>query len=213
MALILAACRRIVEADRFVRQGRFKGWAAGLMLGKELCGSSLGIVGLGRIGLATALRAKGFGMKVIYYARSRRPEPEARYGFEYAGFRDLVQRSDIVSLHIPYSPEVHHLFNREIFDLMKPDAVFINAARGPLMDEAYLAEKLAKGELFGAGLDVYEFEPEVTERLMGLENVVLAPHVGSATHDARLEMAMMTIRSVGQALSGQRPDHLIPQWT
>jgi glyoxylate reductase len=212
MALILAVCRRMVEADAFTRQGRFTGWQADLMLGKELNGSTLGIVGMGRIGLAAARRAPGFGLKVIYYSTPRRPELETEYGFEFVEFDELVKRSDIVSLHIPYSPDVHHLFDRRVFDLMKPDAVFINAARGPLMDEAYLAEKLERHELFGAGLDVYEFEPRVTEKLKQLKNVVLVPHIGSATHYARLEMAMMTIRSVTQALSGQKPDHLIPEW-
>ncbi len=212
MALILAAARRIVEADKFMRRGEFAGWAANLMLGKELCGSTLGIIGLGRIGLAVARRGLGFGLRIIYYSKPRREDLEQEYGFEYARFVDLVKRADIVSLHIPYTADVHHLFNKDVFDLMKRDAVFINAARGPLMDERYLAEKLEKGELFGAGLDVYEFEPQVTEKLMKLKNTVLVPHIGSATHYARLEMAMMTIRSVEQVLSGRTPYHLIPEW-
>jgi len=212
MALTLAVCRRIVESDEYMRARQFEGWGAKLMLGKELRGSTFGVVGLGRIGLATARRAAGFGMKVLYYSKTRKPEAEEAYGFTYARFIDVVKQADVLSLHLPYAPDVHHLFNKDVFDLMKRDAVFINAARGGLMDEAYLAEKLEKGELFGAGLDVYEFEPKVTERLMRLKNVVMAPHIGSATGETRLEMAMMTIRSVASALAGERPDYLVPEW-
>ena len=212
MALILAVSRRIVEADAFLKKGEFSGWGANLMLGKELNGAILGIVGLGRIGLATAIRANSFGMKVVYYDRNQKKDLEVRHGFEYRRFVDLLKISDVVSLHIPYSPDMHHLFNRDVFDLMKKDAIFINASRGALMDEEYLAEKLENQTLFGAGLDVYEHEPRVTEKLKKLDNAVLVPHIGSATTKARLEMAMMTIRSVDRALSGQAPDHLIPEW-
>jgi len=211
MALILAVSRRIVEGDHFVRQGKFSGWGANLMLGKELNGSTFGIIGMGRIGQATALRARGFGMKIIYYDRSRKPELEKKHGYFYLPFMDLVKEADIVSLHIPSSPEVHHLFNKEVLDRMKRDAVFINASRGDLVDEAYLAEKLGKNELFGAGLDVYEFEPEVNEGLLKLKNVILAPHIGSATYTARMGMAQITINNVKQALAGQKPQHLVPE--
>jgi glyoxylate reductase len=211
MALILAVSRRIVEGDHFVRQGEFTGWGANLMLGKELNGSTIGIIGMGRIGQAVALRARGFGMKIIYYDTSRKPELEKKHGYLYMPFLDLVKEADIVSLHIPSYPEVHHLFNKEVFDLMKRDAVFINAARGDLVDEAYLAEKLGKNELFGAGLDVYEDEPKVNERLLKLKNVVLMPHIGSATYTARMGMAQITIDNVKQALAGQKPQHLVPE--
>jgi len=212
MALILAVSRRIVEGDDFVREGRFKGWGANLLLGKELKGAVLGIVGMGRIGLAAALRALAFGMRVIYYDSTRKEHLEKKYGFEYMMFPHLVRRADIVSLHIPSSPETHHLFNKEIFDAMKPDAIFINASRGDLMDEAYLAEKLEKNELFGAGLDVYEYEPRVTEKLKQLKNVVLVPHLGSATYTTRLAMARMTVDNVKQALSGITPQNLVEEW-
>jgi glyoxylate reductase len=212
MALILAVSRRMVEADSFLREGLFEGWKAELLLGKELRGAELGIIGMGRIGLATALRARGFGMKIVYYDHYRKTGLEKKYGLEYRRFIDLVKTCDIVSIHIPYSQDVHHLFNRDVFDLMKPDAIFINAARGSLMDEAYLAEKLEKNQLFGAGLDVYEHEPRVNEKLKGLKNTVLVPHIGSATTRARESMAMMTVESVTQALAGEKPDHLIPEW-
>jgi glyoxylate reductase len=209
MALILAVSRRIVEGDHFVRQGKFAGWGANLMLGKELNNSTIGIIGMGRIGQAAALRARGFGMKIIYYDRSRKPELEKKWGFVYMPFLDLVKKADIVSLHIPSYPEVHHLFNKEVFDCMKRDAIFINAARGDLVDEAYLAEKLEKKELFGAGLDVYEFEPEVNERLLKLKNVVLVPHIGSATYTARMGMAQITIDNVKQAFANIEPQNLV----
>lgn len=211
MALILAVSRRIVESDQFLKRGEFKGWDANLLLGKELNGSTLGILGLGRIGFAAAQRALGFGLKVIYHSLPRDTEKEQKYGFEFVSFSGLIERSDIVSVHIPYTPEVHHLFNKDVFDRMKPDAIFINTARGPLMNEEHLTEKLEKNESFGAGLDVFEFEPKVNERLIKLKNAVLVPHIGSATYKARLGMALMTVNSVRQTLSGETPDNLIPE--
>ncbi|HUU05633.1 MAG TPA: D-glycerate dehydrogenase [Patescibacteria group bacterium] len=212
MALILAVARRLVEGDAFVRTGRFTGWGANLFLGKELRGAILGIIGMGRIGLATALRARAFGMKVVYYSRSAKPALEKKYGFARVTFLELIRSADIVSLHLPYSPGVHHLFNQDVFALMKKDAIFINAARGPLMDEEALAEKLAKNERFGAGLDVYEGEPAVNKKLKHLKNTVLLPHLGSATGKTRRSMAMMTVQAVRQALNGEKPRHLIPEW-
>ena len=212
MALILAVARRLVPADRFTRQGRFAGWGAMLFLGRELKNARLGIIGLGRIGQAVARRALGFGLRVSYYSHTRKPVLEKELGLDYAPFLELVGSSDIVSLHLPYSPGVHHLFNRDAFTLMKKEAIFINVARGPLMDENALAEKLEQGELFGAGLDVYEFEPTVNEKLKNLDNVVLAPHIGSATRQTRLGMANMTVTSVSEALAGREPPHLVPEW-
>ena len=207
--LIMACSRRIIEADKYVREGKFDGWGAKLLLGKELYGSSIGIVGMGRIGLATALRAKGFGLKVYYYSRNRKPEIEKKEGFSYLPFKDLVKTSDIISLHLPYAPDLHHLFNKEIFDRMKKDAIFINTSRGQLMDEAYLTEKLKKKELFSAGLDVYEFEPRVTEELKQLDNVVLLPHIGSGTFETRLGMAKKNIKDIELTLSGKKPVNLV----
>lgn len=212
MALILAASRRLVEGDALVRAGGFAGWRAGLLLGKELNGAVLGIVGMGRIGLAVALRARAFGMKVIFYSRSPKPQIERKYGFARVTFLELIRSADAVSLHLPYSPGLHHLFNRDALALMKRDAVFVNTARGPLMDEEALADALERGELLGAGLDVYEEEPKVNERLKKLANVVLLPHLGSATERTRREMALMTVQDVRLALSGRRPRHLVPEW-
>jgi len=212
MALLLAVSRRLVEGDAFVRSGRFRGWDAGLLLGKELDGAILGIVGMGRIGLATALRARAFGMKVVFYSRSAKPRIEKKFGFARVTFLELIRSADVVSLHLPYSPGVRHLFNRDVFALMKRDAIFINTARGPLMDEAALAMALEKNELFGAGLDVYEDEPLVNGKLTGLKNAVLLPHLGSATAATRRQMAMMTVQAVREALGGKHPRHLIPEW-
>lgn len=211
MALILAAGRRIVESDRFLREGKFTGWGANLMLGKELNGAVIGIVGMGRIGRAVAERAAGFGMKITYYDTTRKPGLEEKYGFLYRPFRELVKAADIVTLHIPSYPAVHRLFNKDIFDVMKKDAIFINVSRGDLVDEAYLAEKLEKKELFAAGLDVYEFEPAVNERLLKLENAVLVPHIGSATYTARMGMAQLTVDNVRRVLAGKEPVTPVPE--
>jgi len=211
MALILAAARRIVAADQFTRQGMFTGWGANLFLGKELNGAVMGVIGLGRIGLAVALRAKAFGMQVIYNSRHRKPELEKKYGFAYDGFIDLIQHADVVSLHLPYSADVHHLFNADVFEVMKEDAVFVNASRGGLMNEHDLVQRLKLHPDFYAALDVYEFEPKITEELKQLPNTVLAPHMGSATAATRLAMARMTIMNVRQALAGATPDHLVAE--
>jgi len=212
IALMLAVARRIVEGDEIVRKGLFKGWTANFMLGKDLKGCTLGIVGMGRIGLAAAVRALQFGMKIIYFSRTMKPELEDRFGFRYTPFLELVRAADVVSLHIPSTPETRRLFNKDVFDLMKHDAIFLNVSRGDLMDEAYLAEKLEKNELFGAGLDVYEFEPNVNERLIRLKNAVLAPHVGSATYTTRLGMAQLTVDNVRQVLSGLHPQNLVKEF-
>jgi len=212
VALLLAVSRRIVEGDYFVRQGKFKGWSANLMLGKEINGTTMGIVGMGRIGLATALRVKALGMKIAYFSSSRKPVLEEAHSFQYMPFEELVREVDVVSLHIPSTPKTHHLFNKKTLDMMKTDAIFINVSRGNLVDEEYLADKLEKKELFGAGLDVYEYEPVITKKLKSLSNVVLAPHLGSATYTTRLGMAQMTVDNVRQALTGSTPQNLVDEF-
>lgn len=208
-ALILAVSRRIVESDKFMRRGNFKGWGANLLLGKELRGSVLGIIGMGKIGTETAIRSLGFGMKVIYFSRRRKPELEKQYGFKYVSFNELISRADIISPHIPYTKEVHHLFNKDTFRMMKNSAIFINVSRGALVNEENLADSLENGELYGAGLDVYEFEPAVNRRLIPLENVVMTPHTGSATYRARLGMAEMVYKNVSDGIDGKLPENLI----
>lgn len=211
LSLILGVSRRLLESDRYMRGGNFKGWGANLLLGKELRGLTIGIIGLGKIGFETAVRAKAFGMKIIYNSRTRKIDVEKEFGFEYREFNDLIESSDIISPHMPYSSEVHHLFNYNTFRKMKKGAIFINVSRGGLMDEDALAELLEEKHLYGAGLDVFENEPDVNIRLTKLDNVLMTPHTGSATDKARSGMGVMVIKNIEQALSGKTPDNLIPE--
>jgi glyoxylate reductase len=205
MTLLLAACRRLIEADQYVRQGQFKGWGATLMLGRELTGAVLGIVGLGRIGGAVARRARAFGLRVLYTANSDKPELERELGLERVDFDQLLSQSDIISLHLPYSKAVHHLFDASTFARMKPDSIFINVARGGLMDEAALVEAVKSGHLFAAGLDVFEAEPTVHPGVLACQRIVVAPHIGSATHQTRERMAMMVAEDVLRVCQGEVP--------
>jgi len=204
-ALLLAAARWVVPADRFVREGRFHGWEATGFLGMELKGKTLGIVGAGRIGQAVARRAPGFGMQVVYTSRRRKPELEEQLRARFLDLEALLQEADVVSLHVPLTPETHHLLDRSRLLKMKPGSILINTARGPVVDERALVEVLRSGHLFAAGLDVYEREPEVEAALMQMENVVLLPHLGSATRDTRGRMTAAVVESVRSFLEGERP--------
>jgi len=209
MALLLALARRVVEGDRMVRAGGFAGWAPDLLLGFDLKGKMLGIVGPGRIGRAVARRAKAFGMTVIASGRSPRdeadPDDPPRVSFE-----DLLRRSDVVSLHLPLNDETRGLFNRETFAKMKPGSCILNTARGALISETALLRALDEGPLAGAGLDVFEFEPAVTPGLRDTDRVVLMPHAGSATLETRREMARMVVEDVRRVLSGEKPLRAVP---
>ncbi|MCA9565182.1 MAG: D-glycerate dehydrogenase, partial [Myxococcales bacterium] len=209
MALMLAASRRIVEAHQFVLDGRFKGLRADLLLGLELNGARLGVIGFGRIGQATAKRAAAFGMDVVYWSRSIR-EDHSVPGARPIGFDELLETSDVISLHVPLSDETRGLLNEKRIAQMKPGAVLVNTARGPVVDESALAEALASGHLMAAGLDVFENEPAVHPRLLGLDNVVLAPHIGSATRRTRERMTEMVCRDVLRVLSGEQPKWRAP---
>jgi glyoxylate reductase len=205
MALLLALARRVIEGDRLVRAGGFGGWSPDLLLGKELKGKVLGIVGPGRIGKAVARRARAFGMTVIAAGRSARaedPDDPPRVSFE-----DLLRRSDVVSLHVPLTEETRNLFDRDTLSRMKPGSLLINTARGGLVDETALVIALESGHLSGAGLDVYENEPAVLPALLDNDRVVLMPHAGSATVETRREMARMVVEDVRRVLSGERPLH------
>jgi len=209
-ALILAVARRIPQADRFTREGRFRGWALDLFLGQEISGQKLGIIGFGRIGKAVARRALGFGLQIFYYDPNRLSEEEEKeLQVTYLPLDDLLKTADIITLHASLNPSTYHLINREKLALMKKTAILINVARGPIVDEAALAEALKNGRIWGAGLDVYEREPEIEKTLLSLDNVVLLPHIGSATRKTRLEMALTAVRNLIQGLSGQRPDNLV----
>jgi glyoxylate reductase len=206
MALILAATRRLVEGDRLVRSGRDWNWGMGFMLGSSLQGKLLGIVGLGRIGIWVAQRARAFGMEIAYHQRNPVPvEVETALNAELMSMERLLAAADVLSLHCPLTPETHHLVGAAELEAMKPSAVLINAARGPIVDEAALAEALASGKIAGAGLDVYEREPQVEPLLLELDNVVLAPHLGSATVETRIAMAELAARNAISVLSGQGP--------
>lgn len=209
-ALLMAAARRIPEGNRFLRSRTPWIWGPEMMLGQDVHGKVLGIVGFGRIGQAVARRGGGFGMGVIYFDVARPPaEVERELGAEYRELDQLLAEADFISVHVALTPETRHLFGAEEFKRMKPTAVIVNTSRGPVIDEAALAEALAGGELFAAGLDVFEKEPEVHERLLDLDNAVVIPHLGSATVETRDAMGMLAVENVTAALDGRRPPTLL----
>lgn len=195
MALLLATCRRLSHAERILRDGGFL--EAQRNLGMRVHGKTLGIVGVGRIGQAIARRARGFGMAVLYHGPRRKADAERETGANYrSSLTELLAEADIVSLNCPLSPQTHHLINAATLSGMKEGAVLINTGRGPLVDERALVDALRSGRLGGAGLDVFEFEPEVTPELLDFDNVTLLPHVGSATSECRHDMAVRVIENI-----------------
>ncbi len=207
-ALLLAAARRIAEADAALRQGEFPGWGLDQPLaGLDVHGKTLGIVGMGRIGTAVGRRARlGFGMKILYHNRSRNEPAERELEAERMEFEDLLAASDFVSVHVPLTDGTRHLFDREAFARMRPTAIFVNVARGPVVDEDALVRALDAGEIAGAGIDVFEHEPEVHPGLLRLhERVVLTPHLGSATTETRRAMARLAVGNVLAVLDGREP--------
>ncbi|HHH79904.1 MAG TPA: D-glycerate dehydrogenase [Thermoplasmatales archaeon] len=208
-ALLFAVARRIVEGDAFTREGRFKGWSPMLMLGKQVSGKTLGVVGAGRIGTAFALKGRGFNMKTLYFNRSRNRLLEEVLGAEKVSLEELMRESDFVSIHLPLTSETYHFIGYRELSLMKKDAILINTARGAIIDENALVEVLTEKRIFGAGLDVYEHEPMVDERLKKLSNVVLQPHTGSATREARTEMAIIAAENLITGLKGRKPRYCV----
>lgn len=209
-ALMMAAARRIAEGDRFLRSGRSWIWEPEMMLGQDVHRRTIGIVGFGRIGHAIARRARGFGMKILYFDVYRpSPELEAELGAEYRELDDLLREADFVSLHVNLTPETRHLIDADRLRQMKPTAVLVNTSRGPVVDEEALADALASGEIFAAGLDVFEREPEVHPNLLELQNVVVIPHLGSASVETRTAMGMLAVDNVQAALEGLEPPTLI----
>jgi glyoxylate reductase len=208
--LLMAAARRIVEADSFTRQGHFRGWAIDMILGADVFGATLGIIGAGRIGRGMAHRAKGFNMRVLYYDPHPLPaDAEEQLGVTRADLGRLLVESDFVSIHVPLTQETHHLLSAPQFAQMKRTAILINTSRGPVVDEAALAEALAAKRIAGAGLDVYEREPAVHPGLLSMPNVVLAPHIASGTVRTRSEMSAMAARNMATAVRGGRPPNLV----
>ncbi|MFJ6279157.1 2-hydroxyacid dehydrogenase [Arthrobacter subterraneus] len=214
MLLILGTARRVIEADRLVRDGNFHGWEPELLLGRDVSGSVLGLAGFGRIARATARRALGFGMEVLFSPRppGDRPVDDEELG-EFAGkvrqvpWDELFRSSDFLSLHVPLSEQTLHLVNADVLRRMKPDAILINTARGPIVDETALVEALKQGVIAGAGLDVYENEPGLSPGLKALTNTVLLPHVGSATVSVRAEMARLSALNAVAIAQGLMPPH------
>jgi lactate dehydrogenase-like 2-hydroxyacid dehydrogenase len=206
-ALLLAAGRRIVEADSFTRKGEWKTWSPDLMTGQEIHGSTLGIVGFGRIGQAMARRAIGFDMKTLY--NSRNPKPEAKsLSAEYRSLDDLLKESDFVSLHVPLTPETRRMIGTRELELMKPTAYLINTSRGPVVDPAALYDALTNHRIAGAGLDVFDEEPvPIYEPLLTLDNITVLPHIGSATVATRTKMACMAAENLVAGLQGKPLPH------
>jgi len=209
-ALILATGRRIVEGDKKTRSGRFQFWAPQHFLGREITGKVLGIVGFGRIGKAVAKRAAGFDMKVIYHTRTRPGESDKGFlNADFTDFETLLKESDFVSLHVPLLKETRHLIGKKELLMMKTTAYLINTARGPVVNETALYEALKSGQIAGAGLDVYEKEPAFVPGLADLDNVILLPHVGSATVETRAKMARMAAENLLAGLKGEIPPNCL----
>ncbi len=209
-ALILAVARRIPQADQFTRKKKFKRWELELFLGKEITKKCLGIIGMGRIGKAVALRAQAFMMEIVYSdPHPLTPEEEKKYKASALPLDKLLSTADIITIHAALTPQTFHLISKEKISLIRKDAILINAARGPIVDEKALAEALEKGRIWGAGLDVYEREPYIEKKLLSLDNVILLPHIASATYETRLKMAMMAAHNLVQGLKGERPENLV----
>jgi lactate dehydrogenase-like 2-hydroxyacid dehydrogenase len=209
-ALLMAAARRVVEGDHYVHSGQWTKWRVDLLLGQDVHHRTLGIFGMGRIGQAVARRATGFSMRVIYHDTTRAADAvEKELGLELVSAEQLLRESDFVSLHVPLMPESRHLIGARELRMMKPTAILVNASRGPVVDEPALAEALEQKVIAGAGLDVYENEPRVNPLLLKLDNVVLAPHIASASVDTRRKMSMMAAENAVAAIEGRRPPNLL----
>jgi len=203
-ALLLAAARNLGAGERLVRAGEWTGWAPTQLLGEPLRHQTLGIVGMGAIGQAVARRAQGFGMNVVYFNRNQvASEIETSLGAEFVSLDELLRRSDFISLHAPLNDQSRHMFDARAFRLMKSTAVLVNTGRGALIDEAELVNVLREGRIAAAGLDVYEFEPKITDGLLTLDNVVLAPHLGSASTLARGDMVRLCCENIVEVLAGR----------
>ncbi|MRH41178.1 D-glycerate dehydrogenase [Aquibacillus halophilus] len=205
-ALLMSTARRIVEASEYLKEGKWKTWSPMLLTGRDIYGSTLGIIGMGRIGKAVAKRAKGFDMNVFYSNRSRKPEIEKELGISYSTMEDLLKNSDFICILIPYNPEVHHLIGEKELETMKESAILINTARGGIVDERALYKALRSHSIWGAGLDVFEEEPVSSDHpLLSLPNVITLPHIGSASEKTRLKMAELTAENITLVLTGKKP--------
>jgi len=208
-ALLFSVARRVVEADRFTRQGKFKGWAPMLMHGQDVTGKTLGVIGTGRIGSAFALKSKGFKMNILYYDQVKNKQIEEELFAKKVELGRLLKESDFISLHIPLLSETHHLIGEKQLKMMKKTAILINTSRGPIVDEQALVKALKNNRIFGAGLDVYEHEPQINKELLKLDNVILQPHSASATTETRTKMAIIAAENMITGLKGEIPPNCI----
>jgi glyoxylate reductase len=209
-ALLLATARRIVEGDSLVRSGHWTGWSPTQLLGTEVSGKTLGIIGMGRIGQAVAQRAVGFHMPVRYHTSQPMIASSLPGEWEYRTLQDLLVEADVVTIHVPLTPTTHHLIGERELSWMRPTAFLINTARGPIIDEGALVDALKKGIIAGAGLDVYEYEPAIHTGLLQLKHVVLLPHLGSATLHARVQMGLVCVNNIHAVLEGRPAPNPIP---
>ena len=211
-AMMLGIARCIVESDRFTRQGKFQGWRADLFLGGDVHGKTLGVIGCGEIGAAVARRALGFDMPVLYHQRKRLPEAEEKkLNARFVSLDELLRESDFVTLHVPLTDATKYMIGKDQLAMMKPTAYLIHAARGKVVDDGALVEALKDKQIAGAALDVFENEPQLTEGMTGLDNLILLPHIGSASTETRDTMALLVVDNVFDALDGKPPRTLIPE--
>ena len=213
-AMILGAARRIIPADRYTRQGEFKGWGAEVFLGGDVHGKTLGIIGLGEIGSAVARRATGFNMRTLYHQRNRLSElEENQLDVEYVTFDKVLRESDFLTLHVPLTEKTEYMISNDEIALMKKTAYLIHTARGKVIDDYALVAALKEGRIAGAALDVYEDEPAITEGMTELSNLMLLPHIGSASFETRDKMALLVVDNVIDALAGKTPRSLVPGYS
>jgi glyoxylate reductase len=205
VALILACARRLREGEQMMRENKFTGWKPDMLLGFDLKGKTVGIIGAGRIGRATARRLKGFGVKIIYFDRKKRDEFETEFLAKKVSINELMKKSDIISVHLSLSKETHHILNAESLSLMKKSAVIVNTSRGEIIEEKALIKLLKQNKIFAAGFDVYENEPNLNPELRTLKNVFLLPHIGSATVESRSAMALLAANNIISVLKGKEP--------
>lgn len=217
-ALILALTRRVVESDEFIRKqgyfaesGGYKGWEPGLFLGPSLKGKTLGIIGLGRIGTMVAKRAKGYDLNVLYNKHTPEPLVEAELGIKFCSLDELLGQSDFVSLHVPLTPETRGMINRGSMAKMKNGSYLVNTARGPIVDESDLIEVVKSGKLAGVALDVFESEPSISPDLLTLPNVIMTPHIASATFEARQKMGEQAVTAILDTLAGTKPQNMVDE--
>lgn len=208
-ALMLSVSRRVVESDEAVRGGAYFGWEPDIFIGDNLYKKTLGIVGMGRIGTMVASKAAGFNMKVVYHNRSRKEQIEKDFGVQYMELDDLLKSSDYVTLHVPLTDETRHMMNTQNLEKMKHGSYLINTSRGAVVDEHDLAKALRNGHLSGAAIDVFDNEPYFNPEFLSMENIVLTPHIASATHDAREKMGEQAIGSILKVLEGEQPEELV----